>query len=197
MRIHIIQKMVFTLSIIYLLSIFSFCYGQSPPAPPPPPPPAKPVRTVGKAKVFYFKETNRSVVDTDFVLLGNLKNILREDVFQVTAGFTVSGEKIARPKAINLMLYSYIHGSDYRYKDDHQAGILIDDKLIVSGIASQGFHAIDPRGGVTETYNIAIPFDALGEILNAKYAKLRFGKSIFDLNAEAIAALKDLQKAIE
>jgi len=188
----------FILVVIYLLMSGSICLGQSPPPPPPPPPPpAKPVKVVGNAEVFYFKETNRSRVNSNFTLLGSVKNILREDVFQVTASFTVPGAKTTRPHAINLMLYSYIHGTDYRYKDDHQVELLIDGKLMGSGLAMPEFHAIDPRGGVTEYYNIGMPFEVLAKILNAKSAKLKFGKTMFDLNAEAIAALKDLQRAIE
>src|SRR5262245_10558428 len=106
-------------------------------------------------------------------------------------------EMVTRPQAINLMLYSYTHGTDYRYKDDHQVELLIDDKLIGSGLATLEFHAIDPRGGVTESYNIGMPFEVLAQILTAKSAKLKFGKTMFDLNAEAITALKDLQRAIE
>src|SRR5262245_27029688 len=147
----------------------SICLGQSPPPPPPPPPPpAKPVKVVGNAEVFYFKETNRSRVNSNFTLLGSVKNILREDVFQVTASFTVLGTKITRPHAINLMLYSYTHGTDYRYKDDHQVELLIDGKLIGSGLAMPEFHAIDPRGDVTEYYNIGMPFEVLAKILDAK-----------------------------
>jgi len=186
----------FILVVTYLLMSGLICLGQSPP-PPPPPPPAKPVKVVGKAEVFYFKETNRSRVNADFTLLGSVKNILREDVFQVTASFTVLGEKIIRPQTIILMLYSYTHGTDYRYKDDHQVELLIDDKPIGSGLATLYFHAIDPRGGVTESYNIGMPFEVLAQILTAKSAKLKFGKTMFDLNAEAITALKDLQRAIE
>ena len=186
------------LVVIYSLMRGSICLGQStPPPPPPPPPPAKPVKVVGKAQVFYFKKTNRSHVNADFVLLGSMKNILREDVFQVTAEFTVPGEKITRPQAINLMLYSYTHGTDYRYKDDHHVELLIEGKLISSGLATLAFHAIDPRGGVTEIYNIGMPFEVLAQILDAKSAKLKYGKTMFDLNADAIAALKDLQRAIE
>ena len=188
----------FILVVIYLLMSGSICLGQSPPPPPPPPPPpAKPVKVVGKAQVFYFKETNRSHVHADFILLGSMKNILREDVFQVTTEFTVPGEKITRPQGINLMLYSYTHGADYQYKDDHHVEPLIDGKLIGSGLATLAFHAIDPRGGVTESYNIGMPFEVLAQILDAKSAKLKFGKTMFDLNAEAIAALKDLQRVIE
>ena len=186
----------FILVVTYLLMSGLICLGQSPP-PPPPPPPAKPVKVVGKAEVFYFKETNRSRVNADFTLLGSVKNILREDVFQVTASFTVLGEKIIRPQTIILMLHSYTHGTDYRYKDDHQVELLIDDKPIGSGLATLYFHAIDPRGGVTESYNIGMPFEVLAQILTAKSAKLKFGKTMFDLNAEAITALKDLQRAIE
>src|SRR5215813_5710077 len=186
----------FFILVVILLMSGSICSGQSPP-PPPPPPPAKPVKVVGKAEVFYFKESNRSRVNADFILLGSMKNILREDVFQVTAGFTVPGEKITRPQAINLMLYSYTHGTDYRYKDDHQVELLIEGKLIVSGLATLVFHAIDSRGGVTESYNIGMPFEVLAQILDAKSAKLKYGKTMFDLNADAIAALKDLQRAIE
>ena len=74
---------------------------------------------------------------------------------------------------------------------------MIDDKLIGSGLATLEFHAIDPRGGVTESYNIGMPFEVLAQILTAKSAKLKYGKTMFDLNADAIAALKDLQRAIE
>jgi hypothetical protein len=197
MNILTMQKTSFTFSVIIFLATFSFCYGQSPPPPPPPPPPAKPVKIVGKAEVFYFKKTNRSRVNVDFTLLGSMKNILREDVFQVTASLTAQGEKITRPQAINLMLYSHTHGTDYRYKDDHQVELLIDGKLIGSGPATLAFHAIDPRGGVTESYNIGMPFEVLAQLLTAKAAKLKFGTTMFDLNAEAIAALKDLQRAIE
>ena len=95
------------------------------------------------------------------------------------------------------MLYSYTHGADYQYKDDHHVELLIDGKLIGCGLATLAFHAIDPRGGVTESYNIGMPFEVLAQILDAKSAKLKFGKTMFDLNAEAIAALKDLQRVIE
>ena len=59
------------------------------------------------------------------------------------------------------MLYSYTHGTDYRYQDNHQVELLIDGKLIGSGPASLAFHAIDSCGGVTESYNIGMPFEVL------------------------------------
>jgi len=172
---------------------FSVIVGQTPP----PPIPAAPVRKVGKAEVFYFKNSDTSRVNVDVTLLGSHKTILREDYFSLGASFSVRGAKLVQPKAVSLTLYSYTHGTDYRYKNDNLVTILLDNKPLVSGRAHESFLNIDPRGGVTESYFVSMSFDDFLKLTKSKVVALRFGSTRLELNQEHIDALADIVRALE
>src|SRR5215510_15115100 len=134
-------RIFFVLVVTYLLMSASICLGQS--SPPPPPPPAKPVKVVGKAEVFYFKSSDKTKVSVGFTLLGSVERSLKEDYFSVKAEFEVSGSKVARPQTVNLILDSYTHGTDYRYKNDNHVTIFADDSAVISRAAKPWFMNID------------------------------------------------------
>jgi hypothetical protein len=168
------------------------CSAQSPP-----PMAATPVRKVGKAEVFYFKNSDTSKVNVGVTLLGSHETILREDYFSLGVSFSVHGQKVTRPNAVILDLYSYTHGTDYRYRNDNQVSISIDGKPLVSGRAHESFLAIDPRGGVTESYFVSMSFDDFVKILKSNVVTLKFGNTPFDLKREHLETLSDLNRAIE
>src|SRR5438105_5064363 len=116
--------------IAFLMTGCSLCFAQSPP---PPPPAAWPVRIVGRAEIFYFKNSDTSKVDVGNTLLGSHETMLREVYFSLGASFSVPGPKVTRPHAVNLTLYSYTHGSNYRYRSDTEVMILVNDKAVLSG----------------------------------------------------------------
>jgi len=194
MRKKIVRAFSFLVA-VYLFAIPSTCPGQSPP--PPPPRPAKPIRVVGKAEVFYFRNSNTTKVDVGFTLLGSGRNSPQEDTFGVRADFVVSGSKVTRPESINFTLYSYTHGTDYRYRNENQVTIFLNDKARMSGTARPWFMNIDPRGGVTEYYVFSIPYDELLEMTKGNKVGLRLGNTKFDLTGDHIEALRDLSRAIE
>jgi hypothetical protein len=185
------RRFVFVCFIGCLL-IGSVCLAQSPP-----PIAAAPVRKIGKAEVFYFKSSDTSKVNVAVALLGSHETILREDYFSLGASFSVHGQKVTRPNAVILDLYSYTHGSGYRYKSDNQVTILIDDKPLVSGRAHESFLNIDPRGGVTESYFVSMSYDDFVKILKSNVVALKFGNTRFDLKREHLETLSDLNRAIE
>jgi hypothetical protein len=181
--------------IAYLLMGSLPCLAQSPP--PPPPPAARPVRVVGKAEVFYFKNSDISRVNVGSTLLGSHETMLREDFFSIAASFSVHGPKVTRPKVVNLELYSYTHGSTYRYKNDNQVTIFVNNKALVWGPAHESFLSIDPRGGVTEYYSVSMSYENFLKMTKASVVSLQMGKTRFDLKRENIDALGDLNRAIE
>jgi hypothetical protein len=152
---------------------------------------------VGKAEVFYFKNSNQTKVDVNFTLLGSARNSPQEDAFGAGASFVVSGSKVTRPQTINFTLYSYTHGTDYKYKNDSQVTIFVNDKVRGSCTARPWFMNIDPRGGITEYYVFSIPYDELLEITKGNRVGLKLGNTNFDLTADHIEALRDLSRAIE
>jgi hypothetical protein len=170
----------------------TICRAQSPP-----PIAAAPVRKVGKAEVFYFKNSDTSKVKVAVTLLGSHETILREDYFALGASFSVHGQKVTRPNAVILDLYSYTQGTDYRYRNDNQVTVLIDGEPMVSGRAHESFLAIDPRGGVTESYFVSMSYDDFVRILKSNVVTLKFGNTRFDLKREHLEALADLNRAIE
>jgi hypothetical protein len=175
-----------------LMGAFTVIVGQTPP-----PLAARPVRVVGKAEVFYFKNSDTSRVKVDTVLLGTYAAMLREDYFTLSASFSTPGAKLTRPKAVMLTLYSYSHGTDYRYRNDNQVAIFLDNKPLVSGRAREWFLNIDPRGGVTEYYVISMSYDDFLKMIKSKDIALKFGKTRFGLKHEQVDALADLNRAIE
>jgi hypothetical protein len=177
---------------VLLLTGYVQAIGQTPP-----PPAARPVRIVGKAEVFYFKNSDTTRVNVGVTLLGSHETVLREDFFSLGAFFSVPGPQVTPPRAVTLTLYSYTHGTDYRYKTDNQVTVLIDNKSLVSGRAHESFLAIDPRGGVTESYFVSMSYHDFLKIVKSNIVALKFGNTRFDLKREHIDALSDLNRAIE
>jgi hypothetical protein len=163
----------------------------------PPPLPAAPVRKVGKAEVFYFKNSDTSRVNVGVTLLGSPDTIRRDDNFSIRASFSVSGAKLTRPKAVGLTLYSYTNGSAYRYKNNNQVTIFLDNRPLVSGRAHESFLNIDPRGSVTEYYFVSVSYDDFLKVIKSKVVALKFGSTRFELKQEQLDALADLDRAIE
>ena len=188
------RRILLVVVLAYLVMSGSLSFAQSPP---PPPPPARPVRLVGKAEVFYFKNSDTSKVNVGVTLLGSYETMVREDFFSLGASFSVHGPKVTRPEVVRLTLYSYTHGSDYRYKNDNQVTIFVDNKALVSGPAREWFLTIDPRGGVTEYYTVSMSYENFLRIVKANVVALRMGKTQFDLKREHMDALTDLNRAIE
>ena len=185
-------QLVLVASIAVITS--STSYSQSPP---PPPPPAIPVKTVGKAKVYYFKNSDKSRVTVEFILHGSYEKILKEDYFTMGAEFEVPGKKVTQPQTVMITLFSYTHGVDYRYKNNNQVTLFINKKTLLIGNPRPSFMRIDQRGGVIEHYTFSMPYENLLEIVKANQATLKLGVTKFELRTEHINALKDLYQSIE
>jgi hypothetical protein len=196
-----------TRTLIVLIIIVLQCslgYAQSS-LPPPLSPPliAKPVRTVGQARVYYFLSTNTSRAEVDFYLLGQppedylMEDYPKEDVLAVRVEFEVSGKSLLKPQEVSLSIRSYSRSKGFKYKNNLRLTILADDVSILSGNLWPIFQIRETRGRVIEHYGAMINYEVFRQMINAGRVKIIFGGTEIELQSDHRKALQDLNRTIE
>lgn len=157
----------------------------------------QPVKTVGKASVAHDQKSNRSTAKVSFYVVGRPEEIKNVDVLQIEARIEGSGKESMKPEEVYFRLYSYSHGTEYKYKSDPKLSIFINGVLFVTGVCNSSFAAIDPRGGVTEEYfSPSLSYEQFLKLVDGAKLTMKFGSTEFEIKGENLEALEDLAKLV-
>jgi len=157
----------------------------------------QPIKTVGKASVYYDEATKRSRATVTFYVVGRAEDILKVDVLSLEIQIEGPGKESMKPESVDFRLDSYSHGGGYKYKDNSKLTIFINGTLFLTGVCQPGFAAIDPRGGVTEEYfSPRLSYEQFTKLLNAEKLSMKFGDTEFEIAGENLGSLRDLTRSV-
>ncbi|HEV2913670.1 MAG TPA: hypothetical protein VGX92_10350 [Pyrinomonadaceae bacterium] len=165
-------------------------------APPPPPPPAKPIKTVGKAEVYYFKSANKTAVKTNLPIYDR-KTDGKLDTLGLQVRFEVNGEKVIAPGLVLLEFITQTFEPKFATSEGRYLTILVDDREIGAGEMRVVNTTKWPQGNHTEWVGTAITFDTFKRIAKAGKVMMRLGKIEIELKDVQLDPLRDMLRTIE
>ena len=160
------------------------------PPPPPPLPPSEPTKVIGKAEIY---ESETKTTASSLFLSRNDKQSIRAR-FEVP--IEQAGEK---PKSVQMFYHSF-SDNGFKHEDNHKVAIVLDDKDTIESEANLVMAACSPKK--ENEYNEVIlsqpiAFADFEAMLKAKKVKIQFGETVFELTAEEIDGLRDLQRTLD
>jgi hypothetical protein len=160
-----------------------------------------PIRTVGAAEVYYFKEKNKSRAQVRIYLIGKAEDIgTKKDTLSVDVIFEVDGQKLTKPKFANLAFTAYSPEKS-KYQSSHDMELYSDTPGNQSR-SSYGTKLLKsmqyPGGGIMEVYlSPPIEYDKILKIITASVSGISLGKERTALKKGDIQAIKDLNSTVE
>lgn len=163
-----------------------------------PPAPAKPIRTVGEAKVYYFENKNLTVANVYLYIQGVVHDIYeKKDVLVMQVGYKVAGRKATQPKTIEFSFNSYCPEMP-KFKDNHKLTIYLNDKILFSGETTPRYLYYPPDRVSNESYNLLdFSYRDYQKMIKAQKITIQLGNTKIELKPETIQALRDLNQTIE
>ena len=160
-----------------------------------------PVKTVGAAEVYYFKEKNKTRAQVRIYLVGKAEDIgTKKDTLSVDFIIEVDGQKLTRPKFANLAFTAY-SAEKSKYQSNHDMMIYTDaaGERSSKNFGTQLLKSMQhPAGGIMEVYlSPPIEYERILKILNAMVSGITLGNTRAALKKEDVQALKDLNSTIE
>lgn len=190
------KKVFVFLTCLVLINICgSSCYSQQPP-PPPPPAPAKPVKTIGKAEVYYVKSTDKTEVQTHQLIYDN-KIDGKLDSLTLQARFKVDGQKIVVPNRVLFEFVTQTYEPKFVNPDDRRLTIYVDGNELGSGEMKVVNTIKWPQGNSTEWIGTAFDFATFSRIAKSSKVIMHIGKINVDFTDAQLEALRDMLRAIE
>lgn len=169
---------------------------QDGPPPPPPPAPAKPVRVVGKAKVYYFKNSDTSEVQTDQPIYEERKDG-KLDSLGLKARFKVVGQKVTTPDRVTMDFMTQTYEPKFATPEGRLLTIYVDGQRL--GSSEMGVVKSIKWGGgnYTEWIAAAFDFDTFKKIAGASKVTMQLGTIKIELKDSELDGLRDMLKTIE
>ena len=163
-----------------------------------PPAPAKPVRTVGEAKVYYFENQNLTIAQVYLYIQGEVLDIYKKkDVLVMQVGYKVTGQKATAPKFLDFDFISYSADMP-KYKGDHKVSMYLNDLLLFSGETTPRYLYYPPGKVSSEMYSSSdFTYTNYQQLIKAQKVTMQIGKTKIDLMPGTIQALRDLNQTIE
>ena len=154
--------------------------------------PPPPIKTIGMAKIFYDKKTDRSMVLVPGLPISSFWKV--DGYCYIDFSFENAGKKIIQPQMITLTFDTYV--GDKRFVQRRGLIISVDQKIILKDKAR-----FDSGHSNGKDYSIKlkqeISWETYLKMVNAKSLKFQLGKENLELSQKWIASLPDLQKTIE
>lgn len=169
---------------------------QDGPPPPPPPAPAKPVRVVGKAEVFYFKNSNTSEVHTHLTIYDEKKDDKLESL-GLQARFKVVGQKVTKPDRVTIDFMTQTYEPKFATPESRTLTIYVDGQKLGSGEMGVVNSIKWSRGNYSEWIAAAFDFDTFKKIANAGKVTMQLGNIKIELKDSQLDGLRDMLKTIE
>ena len=157
----------------------------------------QPIKTIGKANVYYDEKSKRSSARVNFYVIGRPEDIPKVDVLSIETQVEGPGKEPMEPESVSFRLTSYSHGQTYKYQNDSKLSLFINGTLFLAGTCRPSFANIDPRGSVEEEYfSPNISYEQFSTLLRANKLSMRFGGTEFEIKGENLGALKDLDRSV-
>jgi len=157
----------------------------------------QPIKTIGKASVYYDEGTKSSTAKVSFYVVGRAEDIQKIDVLSIETRVDGPGKESMKPESVFFRFYSYSHGAGYKYKEDPNLTIFINGIWFLAGVCQSSFAGIDPRGGVTEEYfSPRVSYEQFMKLMSGGKIAMKFGGTEFQIEGDNLEALKDLAEVV-